>query len=105
MDQTVVIYLIKFVWIKKKYFALNGFLFFITLAIFLFFLGYSFFFFEFCFSHQQTRTHSVINDQLNVLIFASIFNFYFLFYDVYGFNVMPHGFASKPCSRKYEIAF
>lgn len=31
------------------------------------------------------RKHSVINDQLNVLIFASIFDFYFLFYDVYGF--------------------
>ena len=57
-------------------------------------------------SHQQMRKHSVINDQLNVLIFASIFDFYFLFYDVYGFfNVMPHGFASKPCSQKYEIAF
>lgn len=28
---------------------------------------------------------------------------YFMMFMV--FNVMPHGFASKPCSQKYEIAF
>ena len=39
----------------------------------------------FVLSHQQMRQHSVIDEQLNVLIFAFIFNFYFLFYDVYGF--------------------
>lgn len=78
MDQTVVIYLIKFVWIKILCF--KWVLFFITLAIFVFFLEYNF-----CLSHQQMRKHSVINDQLNVLIFASIFNLYLLFYDVYGF--------------------
>lgn len=57
-----------------------GFIFHYTCHFFVFLLEY-----DFRFSHQQTRKHSVINNQLNVLIFASIFNFYFLFYDVYGF--------------------
>lgn len=65
-------------------------------------------FFLFCFflSHQQMREHSVPDDQPNVLIFLPPFLIsisYFMMFMV--FDVMPHGFASKPCSQKYEIAF
>lgn len=56
-----------------------------------FIFHYTFHFFVFClecsfrFPHQQTEKAFSRYRQPDVLIFASIFNFYFLFYDVYGF--------------------
>lgn len=82
MDQTVVIYLIKFVWIKK-YFALNGFYF--SLHFTAIFFVCSALNAVFRFPHQQTEKAFSRYRQPDVLIFASIFDFYLLFYDVYGF--------------------
>lgn len=59
-----------------------GFYTFITLAIF---CVLSWIQFLFLFITSATEEHSVINDQLNAFISASIFDFYFLIYDVYGF--------------------
>lgn len=61
---------------------------------------------SFRFPHQQTEKAFSRYRQPDVLIFASIFDFSLLFSDVYGFfKVMPHGFASKPCSQTHEFAF
>lgn len=60
---------------------------------------------SFRFPHQQTERHSVLPDsQTSSFLLPFLISIcYFVMFMV--FKVMPHGFASKPCSQTHEFAF
>lgn len=77
-----------------------------------FIFHYTFHFFVFClecsfrFPHQQTEkafSRYRQPDQSSFLLPFLISISYFMMFMV--FKVMPHGFASKPCSQTHEFAF